>query len=78
MNFIYKKIFLVYRIQYEILLDNSLNLVTKAIETFLIITKIKHKYIIPYYLQMNSKLKHFNRILRGILLKCLFRKLVII
>ena len=76
-NFIHKEIFLVYRILYKILLDNSLNLVTKAIETFLIMTKIKHKYIIPYYLQMNSKLKCFNRILRGILLKCLFGKLVI-
>ena len=77
MNFIYKEIFLVYGIPYEILSDNGSNLVAEVIETFLVTTKIKYKHTMPYYPQTNGKLECFNGILRGILSKCLFGKLVV-
>jgi transposase InsO family protein len=74
MNFIQEEIFTVYGTPNEILSDNSSNLVSDAINTFLQTAGVRYRTTTPYYPQTNRKVKRFNGILGKILIQYLYSK----
>jgi hypothetical protein len=73
--FLYKEIFINYRVFKELLLDNNINLLSYIIELYIKILKVKHCIITLNYPRTNSKNKNINSLLGKILIKYLIGKL---
>ncbi|OAT04408.1 hypothetical protein BDBG_16258, partial [Blastomyces gilchristii SLH14081] len=70
-KFLYNEIYVNYEISYEILTDNSANLVREVIRHFISQLQIRHYRTMLYHSQMNRKMKYLNEILNNILMKYL-------
>ncbi|EQL34004.1 hypothetical protein BDFG_04143, partial [Blastomyces dermatitidis ATCC 26199] len=70
-KFLHNKIYINYEMLYEILTDNSANLIEELMRHFISQLQTRYYRTISYHLQINRKMKHLNRILSNMLIKYL-------